>query len=139
MVNVEVNETDTTLRPSMTTSNRILTRVFEDTLFIPLESVRTNDSLTYVYTKDHKRKVVVLGESNENAVIVEKGLNEGDVIYLSTPSDPESFDFAGLNLIEDIRRKEAEKKAEMENQQEQPQQRMRGQRPGGQRPQRNSN
>lgn len=128
-VRIKMNEKDSILRPSMTTSNRILTRVFEDTLFIPLEAVRTNDSLSYVYTKDHKRKVVVLGESNENAVIVEKGLIEGDVIYLSTPSEPESFDFAGLNLIEDIRRKEAEKKAEMESQQEPSQQQMRGQRP----------
>jgi hypothetical protein len=143
-VRIEMNERDSILRPSMTTSNRILTRVFEDTLFIPLEAVRTNDTLSYVYTNNRKRQVVVLGESNENAVIVEQGLHEGDVVYLSTPSEPGTFDFAGLHLVSEIRKKEAERKAALDKQHTEPRQQMRRpepgtQRPGAQRPQQNRN
>jgi hypothetical protein len=37
----------------------------------------TADSIPFVYKKDGSRQVVVLGESNENDVIVEQGLKPG--------------------------------------------------------------
>jgi len=55
--------------------------------------------------------IVVLGESNENNVIVEQGLNPGDQIYLNTPEDLKISKLLGEELIPVIREKEkAEKK-----------------------------
>jgi len=124
-VRIELNERDTVLRPSMTTSNMVITQVLDSVLFIPLEAVHANDSLTYVYTRDGKKQVVVLGESNENHIIVEMGLNKGDKLYLSMPGDPESFKYAGLELIEEIQRRKAEeerKRQEMMDKMNQPKQ-----------------
>lgn len=97
----------------MTTSNSILTEIHEDVLFVPLEAVRTNDSLTFVYTKNRERKIVVPGESNENFIIIEQGLKAGETLFLSSPEDPESYKLTGIELIEVIKQKEAEKQEEI--------------------------
>lgn len=114
---IKVNESDPIIKPSMTTSNSIIIKTFENVLFIPLETVHTNDSLTYVYKKSGVRQVVVLDESNENEIIVEAGLKEGEKIFLSVPEEPEKFKFEGLELAERIRQKEAEKRKLEEEQQ----------------------
>lgn len=134
-VRIELNQNDTILRPSMTTSNEVVTQVMDSVLFVPLEAVHANDSLTYVYTRNGKRQVVVLGESNENHIIVEMGLRKGDKLYLSQPETPETFKFAGLELVEEInRRKAEEEKAKQELQKkkkEGPPQGGQSRRPGG--------
>lgn len=129
---IELNEQDSILRPSMTTSNSITTEVFRDVLYVPLEAVRTNDSLTFVFTKTRERKIVVPGESNENFIIIEQGLEVGEKLYLSSPDDPESFKLTGLELIEVIKQKEAEKKAEIKKREEQQQRPMQRRQQGGQ-------
>lgn len=135
-VRIELNENDTILRPSMTTSNRIITNVLQEVLYLPLEAVRSNDTLSYVFTPGKERQIVVLGESNENSIIIEHGLKKGDVVYLSTPDDPDSYKFSGLELMEVIRQKEAEEQERIENSQprkkEQPRQMQRTSRPSGQ-------
>jgi HlyD family secretion protein len=107
---IKLDGTDPILRPSMTTSNSIITKTFKDVLYIPLEAVFSNDSMTYVYKKNRTRQVVVLDEANENEIIVEAGLNEGDKILLSVPEGAGEYKFAGLELVQVIRDKEAEKK-----------------------------
>jgi len=87
-VSIEVNEFDSILRPAMTTKNEILTASFDSVLFIPLDCVHSNDSITYVYSGG-SRKQVILGPSNENEVIVRAGLKEGEEIYLLAPEDAE--------------------------------------------------
>lgn len=107
---VELDGTDPILRPSMTTSNSIITKTFDEVLYLPLEAVHSNDSMTYVYRKNRTRQVVVLDESNENEIIVEAGLEEGDKVLLSVPEGAGEMKFTGLELVEVIREKEAEKK-----------------------------
>lgn len=107
---IELDGRDPILRPSMTTSNSIITKTFEDVLYIPLEAVHSNDSMTYVYRRNNTRQVVVLGDANENEIIVEAGLEEGNKILLSVPEGAEEMRFMGLELVEVIREKEAEKK-----------------------------
>ena len=107
-VRIELNERDTILRPSMTTSNMVITKVLDSVLFIPLEAVHANDSLTYVYTRDGRKQVVVLSESNENHIVVDMGLKKGDKLYLSNPENPENFKYAGLDLMKEIERRKAE-------------------------------
>ncbi len=112
---IKLDEVESILRPSMTTGNQIITNTFNDVLSIPLECVHaTEDSIPYVYERRGTRQVVVLGESNENAVIVEQGVEEGDQLYLSVPEDPETFRLEGEELIEIIREKERLKREEEE-------------------------
>ena len=109
-VTIELDGTDPILRPSMTTSNSIVTKIVKDALHIPLEAVYSNDSMTYVYRKNRTRQVVVLDEENENEIIVEAGLEQGDKVLLSVPEGAKQMRFVGLELVEVIREKEAEKK-----------------------------
>ena len=88
-VSIEVNEFDSILRPAMTTKNEILTSSVDSVLFIPLDCVQSNDSMSYVYAGS-SRKEVILGPSNENEVIIRAGLVAGEEIYLVPPSDAEN-------------------------------------------------
>lgn len=127
-VTILINESDPVLRPSMTTSNKIITQAFNSVLYVPLEAVYSNDSMTYVYMKNNTRQVVVLGEANENEIIVEQGLSETDRVYLSAPEEAEEMKFEGLELVEVIRQKEAEKKR-LEEEQNRANEELRTQRP----------
>ncbi|HBE43372.1 MAG TPA: RND transporter [Bacteroidales bacterium] len=111
---IKINGSDPILRPSMTTGNKIVTKTIEDVIYIPLESVQTgSDSIPFVYLKNGSKQIVVLGESNENNVVVEQGIELGIQIYLNTPEKPEEFTkLLGENLISVIREKERNKKEE---------------------------
>ena len=115
-VQVEIKGTDLTLRPSMTTSNKILTHEVKNTLFIPLESLHSqHDSITYVYLKDGIniiKQEVLVGEANANDVTVKLGLKENDKLYLSIPSKLESQEIKLLPELKGKRnKKEPEKQA----------------------------
>jgi HlyD family secretion protein len=137
-VRIELNERDTILRPSMTTSNQIITKVLDSVIFVPLEAVHANDSLTFVYTRAGEKQIVVLGESNENFIVVEMGLKKGEKIYLSMPEEPEMFPYTGLALMDVIKERKAEEQRRLQDQQVKkkptvPQSRN-GRMPDGQRP-----
>lgn len=87
-VGIEVNEFDSILRPAMTTKNEIMTSGYDSVLFIPLDCVQSNDSISYVYAGSY-RKQVILGPSNENEVIIRAGLEEGEEVYLVPPAEAE--------------------------------------------------
>jgi HlyD family secretion protein len=87
-VSIAVNEFDSILRPAMTTKNEILTSSLDSVLYIPLDCVQSNDSISYVYA-DNSRKQVILGPSNENEVIIRAGLTAGEEVYLVPPSNAE--------------------------------------------------
>lgn len=111
---VKINESDPILRPSMTTSNKIITATFEDTLFVPLETIQSDDSIPFIYTTKGVKQIVVLGHSNENEVIIEHGLKEGNEIYLTVPDDKDNFKLRGEELVEIIERKKEQKRQEEE-------------------------
>jgi multidrug efflux pump subunit AcrA (membrane-fusion protein) len=106
----EVND----LKPAMTTSNIIQTGVFQDTMFIPSDAVFENDSMQYVFL-DKKNKVVKqvvdLGDQNENFVLVNKGLNEGDKLLLSVPDNEEDLAIEGMDLYQEIKARKETRKA----------------------------
>ena len=103
-VQIRLDGSDPELRPSMTTSNRILIRTYDDVSFIPTECVQTGaDSIPFVYGKNNTKNIVMLGEANEKNVIVEKGLEAGDLIYLIQPLEPEKFRLVGEELISVIK------------------------------------
>jgi HlyD family secretion protein len=110
---IEVDGSDPILRPSMTTGNKIITKTISNVIYVPLECVQAGfDSIPFVYLKNGTRQVVILGESNENNVVVEKGIDAGVQLYLSTPEKPEKFKLNGKELISVIRQRENEKKQE---------------------------
>lgn len=115
---IELNEYDSILRPAMTTKNEIRTAVIDSVLYIPLEAVQSNDSISYVYMAG-VRKQVILGQSNENEIIVKEGLEEGDEVYIAAPSDAEDYRLVTLDpgIIEKYRLEEQRVKEmrEMEN------------------------
>lgn len=88
-VKVEINESDTTLRPAMSTANEIITDIVPEAIYIPLESVfNQGDSVSYVYKKSGLETIkqqVVLGKANANEVVVEQGVDNGEKIYLIAP------------------------------------------------------
>jgi hypothetical protein len=110
---IEVDGSDQILRHSMTTGNKIITKTISDITFIPLESVQTGvDSIPFVYLKNGTKQVVVLGESNENNVVVEQGVKPGVQVYLNTPEKPENYKLVGQELILVIKEREKAKKEE---------------------------
>lgn len=97
---IKLNGSDENIRPGMTTSNKILTFERKDVLSVPLESIFSKDSITYVYKKSGfsiAKKQVKLGDSNNDSVIITEGLNEGDIIYLNKPEGYEKEQIAKLN------------------------------------------
>ena len=107
---IKLDGIDPILRPAMTTSNQMVTAVYEDVLFIPLEAVQFVDSIPIVYKKNKEKQVVILGESNENEVIVEQGLVAGDKLLLSIPERPEDYKLSGEELIPVFKERERQKK-----------------------------
>lgn len=100
-VNIEIEERDSLLLPSMTTSNNIIAKTVKEALSIPLESLHNQgDSLTYVFKKEGatiKRQEVIVGETNENEAVVLAGLKEKDIVALSRPENSEKID---LHLLD---------------------------------------
>lgn len=81
---VRVNEKDSELRPSMTTSNIIVTKELEDVIAVPLECLHVrNDSINYVVKKNGTLQEVKIADTNSNEAVIELGVKEGDVLYLS--------------------------------------------------------
>jgi HlyD family secretion protein len=113
-VDVEIKGSDASLRPAMTTSNKIIAAVVENALFLPLECLHNAaDSITYVFKKNGvgaSKQEVIIGVTNANDVVILGGLSEGDRVYLSIPDDMES---ATVSLLPEMngKRKRPEEKA----------------------------
>ena len=123
-VNIVLNERDDLLKPSMTTSNQIITDVQEDVLHIPIEGLfNQDDSITYVFKKSGlgvEKQEVMVGATNTNEVVILAGLVEGDQIYLNRIPE---VDEDKVNLIPEMNGKrnveEEEVKEEVEKSEEQ--------------------
>src|SRR5881392_715950 len=76
-VKVTLAQADTTLRPGMTTGNAIETLKVPDVLFVPLEAVSNEDSVSLVYRLSGARATkqqVVTGAMNDDEVVIASGL-----------------------------------------------------------------
>ena len=113
---IEVNESDPIMRPSMTTSNAIEISTMTGVTFVSIDAIYSEDSIPYVYTTSNTRQVVVLGEANENEIIVEHGLSPGDRVYVSTPENSANWKMVGEELIPIIKQRALDKRREQEEQ-----------------------
>lgn len=112
---VELEGTDPTLRPSMTTSNRIVAKVIENALHIPLECLHNEaDTITYVYKKNGlnvTKQEIIVGETNSNEAVITGGLTESDLVFLSVPEGAAEKDVNLLPELNGKRQKKEEKAA----------------------------
>jgi multidrug resistance efflux pump len=98
-IKVRLKSTNSNIRPGMTTSNRILTDKEDNVLTAPIEAIFSKDSISYVYKKSGfsiEKKQVLLGKSNNNVIIIQKGLKENDVLYLNKP---EGYEEKSITLL----------------------------------------
>ncbi len=87
---IQLDGNDSVLRPAMTTKNQIITETIDSALFVPIESVHNNDSVSFVYT-DHRKQQVLTGKSNDEDIIIRAGLQKGDQVYLYPPEGASSW------------------------------------------------
>src|SRR5690606_36013462 len=117
-VDIAINGTDPTLRPAMTTSNRIVTAMVDNALFVPLECLHNQfDSITYVYLRqglDTRKKEVMVGLTNANDAVILAGVSEGDRVYLSVPSGMENDPIDLLPEMNGKRKKPAGEEPEID-------------------------
>ena len=109
-VAVEIDGTDPTLRPSMTTSNKIIAKTIDSALFIPLECLHSQaDTITYVFKKNGigvEKQEVIIGDTTANDAVVLAGLSETDRVYLSVPLKMENQPIALLKEMNGKRKKD---------------------------------
>ncbi|MCG8579478.1 MAG: efflux RND transporter periplasmic adaptor subunit [Bacteroidales bacterium] len=105
-VTIKVDGTDKDLRPAMTTSNIIKTANLEEVLYIPIEAVFNNDSLSYVYIKDgigkYRKQIIQTGISNENHIQIVNGGTEGTTLLMNEPVESEKLAFEGIDIYKQM-------------------------------------
>jgi HlyD family secretion protein len=86
-VTVQINESEPRLRPGMTARVEILVEERQNAIFVPLEAVFEKEGRHVVYpaTRHPREREVVLGPSNADFVVVEKGLAPGERVLLRDP------------------------------------------------------
>jgi HlyD family secretion protein len=103
---IRINGIDPEIRPSMTTGNKIIITTSGNVVYVPTECIQSGaDSISFVYTKNRQKQVVLTGTSNEKNTVIEKGLKAGTMIYLSMPQNPEKFRLGGKDLIPELKQK----------------------------------
>jgi HlyD family secretion protein len=88
-VTIELNDTPKEIKPGMTTKTVVTMNEFKDALYIPVEAVFDHKDKRIAYVTDGSRlekRELVLGESNENYIIVKKGLKPGEEVVLLDPA-----------------------------------------------------
>lgn len=105
-VQIKIEGSDPDLRPSMTTSNKILISKIRDAVYVPIECVQAGiDSIPFVYRKNGIKQVVIPGESNDKNMVIEKGLEPGSLVYLVNPENPGKFRIEGDDLVPQLKEK----------------------------------
>jgi HlyD family secretion protein len=97
-VTIQLKESDPRLRPGMTARVEIQVEERSRALFVPLEAVFERDGRSLCYVVESRRvrpREISLGPSNQNFVVIEKGLRRGDRVCLREPGAPAS-DFGAL-------------------------------------------
>ena len=107
-IEIKVLDRDKNLRPAMTSNNTILTASTVDTLYVPTETIFSNDTLNWVYVSNKKtyKQIVRIGNQNESHSIIIEGLAEGDKILWNHPKNANELDIKGMEIYE---REKAEK------------------------------
>lgn len=86
---VDIQGSHEKLIPGMTVRCEITTDRIADTLFVPLETIREDETGTYVFLaggSPPEMRAVETGEQNDNYILILNGLKEGERILLNPPA-----------------------------------------------------
>ncbi|MCH8555038.1 MAG: efflux RND transporter periplasmic adaptor subunit [Schleiferiaceae bacterium] len=99
-VMIKITESDTVYRPGMTTSNKIITNTLEDVLLLPIDALFYEDNIPFVYKKGSfgiLKQEITIAASNDEWVVVQNGVAEGDVVLLTIPEKGKNQTLTRLN------------------------------------------
>ncbi len=97
---VKIVDYKESLLPGMTSSNTIVTNSIDTAVFVEKEAILGNDSIRYVIKKDGLSVVkqeVELGQENELFYSINKGIKEGDKVYVNYDKDPDEITLIRLS------------------------------------------
>lgn len=98
-VHIVVEHPDTTLRPGMTTGNTVETARADSALSIALEALNSDKGIPFVFKQSGggvTRQEVVTGPMNEDAIVIRRGLREGDRVLLVPPKNADDIPLVRL-------------------------------------------
>lgn len=96
---IAVNESDSTYRPGMTTSNRIITATLDSVIQVPLEAIFSEEGQTFVYKNSGVsiiKQEVKITTSNDEFAVIEAGILENEEVYLTEPVSAKDAEIQGL-------------------------------------------
>ncbi len=89
-VTIVVGEADQRLRPGMSARVELLVERLASAVFVPLEAVFERGGKHYCYVRDGAKpeaREVLVGPSNENHIVIEAGVEAGELVLLGDPAD----------------------------------------------------
>lgn len=92
---IKIEGTHDWLKPGMTAKVEIIVRELENVLYVPVQSIFVEEDQHFVFVESggkRRRQSVTVGEHNNEFIEVMSGLDEGDIVMLSTPDDFEPGD-----------------------------------------------
>lgn len=96
---IAVSESDSTYRPGMTTSNRIITATLDSVIQVPLEAIFSEEGQTFVYKNSGVsiiKQEVKITTSNDEFAVIEAGILENEEVYLTEPASAKDAEIQGL-------------------------------------------
>lgn len=91
---VRIDEQVEGLKPGMFARVEILVAELEDVLQVPLQAVHQSGTRTFVYVQKggaSELREVEVGENNDSAVHIKKGLAEGEMVFMTKPQGAEAL------------------------------------------------
>lgn len=95
-VNIELDNSELELRPSMTTKNSIIISSHQHKLQLPLVAVHY-DTVPFVFLNEKTKQLVELGAENQNSIIIEKGLSVDDEVLLTIPTESKNYKILSID------------------------------------------
>ena len=92
-VNIRIKNDNNKIKPAMTTANDIIISREKNVLVIPRSALFTGDGKQFVYLRANGENIIrniECGSQSNKFIVVKEGLNEGDRILLSKPSNVEN-------------------------------------------------
>lgn len=98
-VEIYIENPEKDLKPAMSTTNRVIISTFDDALVVPVNAVHSDGINNFVYLKSGMniiKKQVIPGLQNNNKIIIEKGLKDGDKCLIREPQNKDEIQLVAL-------------------------------------------
>jgi multidrug efflux pump subunit AcrA (membrane-fusion protein) len=88
-VRIKLDKPQEKFRQGMTVKATIFINKFDEAIFVPQEAVFNEDDKHYLFVKEdggHQKRNIKVGPANDNYIIVEEGVEEGEIVLLRNPT-----------------------------------------------------